>query len=242
MTPRSKETQHVKLCVYCGGKANSEDHIPSRNLVLPNERDRTRFIKVDSCIKCNRGFSKDEEFFRNYITSFSQEHSDKASILFNTSIKRSIERRPAIGRAFLRNMSLTNIYTPSGLYLGKRTKIELRENDLSRIFNVMDKYIKGLASFIFRLPVPQNHIIRHSWTDENDPCFQEKKLQDVLAWNKENFETFIYGYARVPDSFQSIWVCIFFKTAFFISFIYPEDSHAAKIIPKNIICFRPKPF
>lgn len=230
-----------KTCVYCGQPADSEDHIPSLNLFVPAMRRKAKFTKVYSCRKCNGGFSMDEEFFRNFIVTLAEEHSDEATRLFNSKVRRSIEKRPALGKILLRNMSLVDVITDAGIFVGKRTKIEAPESDRSRIFNVMDKYVKGLISTKFGSRLPGHYIIRHVWTDESLPILNNNEFRETIAWNKGNFDTFIFGFARIPDSFQSIWVFIFFKKIFFLSFVIPGDSPMSKIVTKNIVRVKPNP-
>lgn len=56
-------SKSTTVCVYCGSKNNlTKDHIPPKSLFakpLPGD-----LITVPSCRRCNRGASKDDEYFR----------------------------------------------------------------------------------------------------------------------------------------------------------------------------------
>jgi hypothetical protein len=234
-----------KLCAYqlenCNYLADTRDHIPSLSLINPDDRSKAKFIIVDSCSVCNHSFSKDEEFFRNMVATFAAERSEVANKLLNSKVRRSIEKRPAVGHSLLKYMKLVNVFTHSGIFVGKRTKIEVPKEDLSRIFNVMNKYVKGLAATEFGLPLPADYIIRHSWTDEFDPQFKNEEVMKTIKWNNDNGETFIFGFTRLPNSFESIWVFIFYKKIIFLSAILKADSDRAKLWPQNSIRVRPNP-
>ena len=54
-------------CIYCGGPAETRDHVPSRCLL---ERPYPENLPVvASCARCNQGFSKDEEYLVCLIES-----------------------------------------------------------------------------------------------------------------------------------------------------------------------------
>lgn len=202
---RKNKNKGTRICVYCGKKADSDDHIPSKNLFTSESIIKARFQKVDSCVPCNRGFSKDDEFFRNYLVTFSQEDSENAAQIFNSKFRRSLERRPAIARGLLNNMSLVNLFTPSGIFIGQKTKIAISKIELSRMSNVMNKYIKGLVSVHFNSRLPEDFVIRHRWINDSDPIFENEIFTKGMDyWNRDNLDTYAYGYRRVPNTYSSI--------------------------------------
>lgn len=232
---------HPRLvCIYCGNTADTEDHIPSKNLFLTKHRQKVKFSKVPACRVCNVGFSKDEEFLRNFFTTLGNEESDRAAELFNTKVKSSIEQRPALGRSILRNMTLVDIFTPAGIYIGKRTKIQITQVVLDRIFAVMNKYVSGLSYVHLGSVLPKNFIIRHAWTDIENPVFKEQKLIGNILWNTSNSPTFIYGFAKIPETSQTVWIIEFFQKILFLSFAFPDSSQMAKIATENLYSVKPK--
>jgi len=83
-------------CIYCGSTTNlSKDHIPPKCLFpspAPNN-----LITVPSCVRCNKSYSKDEEYFRIQISSLAgTEHHPDAHTLFTTKIIRGLERGPKL--------------------------------------------------------------------------------------------------------------------------------------------------
>ena len=61
-------------CVYCNCLMEEEtrDHVPSKCLF---PKGTPGLVTVPSCKECNKGFAKDEEYFRQMVT-FALESSD----------------------------------------------------------------------------------------------------------------------------------------------------------------------
>ena len=90
-------------CVYCGDKANTREHCPSRTFL--NKPYPTDLPTVPACKKCNNGFSADERYTSSYIT-YLWEYYEKGNIDIFTSNDEDISeiadaRRAAEG--FIRN-------------------------------------------------------------------------------------------------------------------------------------------
>ena len=210
-------------CVYClEYKEITRDHAISKCL-FPEKYEKTNPIIVSSCEKCNKGFSKDEEYFRLFLGNFSMEHSKEANSLFNTKIKRSIERRPQIGHKAMSNMELVDYYTKRGIYLGKKTKVNLPDKDWSRYHNVLDKYIKGLFYHEFNVPISSNYRMKHILGEKSDAHLSI--IKHLNNWNRDNEEVFVYAYSNVPDSYSSIWLSIYYNTIFFITFVFTNEDY-----------------
>ncbi|MGB2762131.1 MAG: hypothetical protein WBC21_01165 [Minisyncoccales bacterium] len=208
-----------KNCIYCGKPAEDEDHIPSRNLykgIIKNINP----IKVPSCRNCNNSFSKDEVYFRDLISSLRYEQSITATCLFDSVIKRSIIKKPGLAKKMFNQMSLVNFYSKGGIYLGRKTAIKI---DHKRVFNVLDKYIKGLFYHHFGQAILNDWIISHHWLT---PQF-EKRVIDILKklkWKRVQKNVFVYGYNFVPNTYQSIWCLVFFGQPIFYSLVLDNET------------------
>ena len=210
-------------CAYCREeKGATRDHVISRAL-FPEKYDTTNPIIVPSCRECNNGFSIDEEYFRQFLNIFSMEHSKESEDIFNTKIRRSIERRPKIGHKAMSKMELVNLYTKGGIYLGKKTKVRISDKDWIRYYNVLDKYIKGLFFHEFNMPMPADFKIKHILGDKDKLLL--KITSYVNKWNRENKEVFAYAYNSIPDSYNSIWITVYYNAIVFISFAIAEEEY-----------------
>lgn len=226
-----KLEKNIDKCIYCGEeKEITRDHVVSRNL-FPKSYKKTNPVIVPSCIDCNKSFSLDEEYFRQFICGLALEHSQYANNLFFSKIKRSIQRRPQIGYKAWNQMKLVDFYSKGGIYLGKRTAIHISKDDRERHFAVLDKYIKGLFYYEFETVLPEEYKIRHSWG-------KKELLKNInkwnLKWNLDNEEIFAYGYSVVPNTYTSIWMTVFYDSVFFISHIVTQENLKYFARQKNI--------
>jgi len=204
-------------CVYCKtSDANTDDHAPSKNLF--HDTSVVSFITVPACKICNAGFSKDEEFFRNFVCNLGLENSTNAQKLFTSKITRSIQRKPRLAESMFQKMQLVDVYTPGGIYLGKRTKISVDSNDHSRIDNIITKYTKAYFFKHFNIPIPDNFDLRIVWPQQNRVLDILKKIKCVGRAS----DVFSYGYGRVPKSFNSTWLFVFFDKVPFLVFVIDE--------------------
>ncbi len=224
MTTQS-EQNFEKQCAYCRKEVEeiTKDHVISKCL-FPDEYEKINMVIAPCCVECNRGFSKDEEYFRQFLCYFSVEYSKEANTLFHTKIKRSIERRPQFGYKAMSKMELINLYTKNGVYLGKKTKIKITDEDWDRYFNVLDKFIKGLFFNEFKKPIPSNYKIKHVPGE----CTNKEHLNIVKhmnKWNLDNKKVVSFGVNFIPNTLESIWITIFFNSIFFISFVVSENNY-----------------
>ncbi len=52
-------------CIYCGDKATTREHVPSKTLLA--EPYPTNLPTIPACFNCNNGFSFDEQYFSYYL-------------------------------------------------------------------------------------------------------------------------------------------------------------------------------
>lgn len=128
-----------ELCIYCGKKSNSRDHIPSKNL-FPFVQN-LKLITVPACIECNNGYSADEVFFRDQIVALTSGKSITAEYMLDTKIKRSIRRKPALALEMFSRMSLVDHYS-GGIYLGKKTAVQMTDVVWERLHRILTKILR----------------------------------------------------------------------------------------------------
>lgn len=207
-----------KECIYCGNVADTKDHIPSKGLFTRIKG--LQLITVPSCSACNKKYSLDEVFFRDHMSAFTAGRSLSSDQLFNTKIRRSILRRPALAHEMFNKMSKIEHYTDSGVYLGEKTAIKMSEDDWDRIFNILTKNIKGLFYHHFQDRIPDNFVIRHFQMSGEEVVEKHSQLLPTLKWEIPDFDyVFRYGYSKVPNMIDSIWLTDYFKNAGFMSFV-----------------------
>ncbi len=215
----------MPICIYCGKQISEDlvegDHIPSKAL-FPKGKSIENPCKVSSCSECNRGFSKDEEYFRNFLLNVSQSESFVANQLFHTKFKRSIQRRPQIGVKDLEKMELVNLYTAQDIYVGKRTVINISQDDWNRYFRVVNKYVKGLYYFNTQTRLQdKKYEVRSFLLNPSQIC---SEILATFDWNTDNDTVFVYGTSFVKNVKQAIFVFIFYETVPFISFVASKED------------------
>lgn len=205
---------NVNICIFCKKTADTKEHIPAKHFFkgVPDKN----LITVPSCNSCNKGFQKDEVFFRQFWVSMLMDSSKDAKQLMNSEIVRSIKRAPALGYQMFSQMQLINAYTKSGIYVGKKTMYRLSDLDKTRISTVVIKIVKGLFFNEFKQVLPEDWEIKIVWiTPQSEKNLKLVELAKTLKWNVIKEDTFAYGVNCVPNTFQSIWIIDFFKTPLF---------------------------
>lgn len=206
---------NFRKCIYCNKEiADTIDEVPSRGL-FPNPK-IVQFIKIPACKNCNKGFSLDEEFFRNFVCGVGYEHSDNAKLLLSTKIKRSIIRRPKLAWSLLEKMFPINLYAENGVFIGLKTGICLNKQDGDRISSVLTKYIKGLFYYHFHKRLTDDHEVKIFHLKEKDILSLIKNIQ-INRVGKFS-DVFSYGYAHAPNTQISIWLLMFFEKFPFLAF------------------------
>lgn len=121
----------INGCIYCGGVAETRDHVPSR--ILIDRPYPENLPVVGSCKSCNQGFSLDEEYLVCLIES---------TIAGTTNPDKL--RRPAVGRIMRNSPALQARIQGARREYEDRVEFAVEEE---RIQNVMLKLARGHAAF-----------------------------------------------------------------------------------------------
>ena len=81
------------VCTYCGAYPDNRDHVPSKVLLETPYPDNLPV--VESCIVCNEGFSKDEEYLACFIECVKKGTTDYDET-FRLKVAKTLEARPLI--------------------------------------------------------------------------------------------------------------------------------------------------
>ncbi|PCJ90420.1 MAG: hypothetical protein COA46_11475 [Porticoccaceae bacterium] len=160
----------INGCIYCGGIAETRDHVPSRVLLDPPYPENLPVI--GACQKCNQGFSKDEQYLVCLIESVLAGSTDPDKI-----------RRQSVARAMKRAPALRSRIESAKKNVNDRTVFEVDED---RVKNVMLKLAKGHAAF--ELSQPCYNEPDHFWcgalealTEEDRDAFDAAHIQQLLG-------------------------------------------------------------
>ena len=65
MKNSNQQPEIEKVCIYCGSTENlTDEHIPPKNIFPKPRPNNIQLVTVPACKECNRGYSKDDEYFR----------------------------------------------------------------------------------------------------------------------------------------------------------------------------------
>ncbi len=123
-------------CIYCGGRADTRDHVPSKCLL--EHPYPTNLYVVGCCDSCNQSFSQDEEYFVCLIESVLCGSTDPEKI-----------QRPSVANILRKSPALKKRIDDS------RKEVDgliLYEPEIGRIRNVMLKLARGHAAFELSQP------------------------------------------------------------------------------------------
>lgn len=157
-------------CIYCGGPADTREHVPSRCML---DRPYPENLPVvSSCAKCNRGFSKDEQYLVCLLES-AQCGSTDPNKLKRTSVARILQNTPALRTRLEKAKSETD------------GKVQFAV-ERHRVANIMLKLARGHA--VFDLSQPCRAEPDHFWcgqledlpTDVRD-AFDAAHVQNALG-------------------------------------------------------------
>lgn len=203
-----------KNCIFCGKIADTREHIPAKQFFKGTPA--KSLITVPSCKTCNKGFQKDEDFFRQFYVSMIMDKSPEAKTLFMNEISRAILRSPALAHQMFSQMKLIDAYTTSRIYLGKKTMYRVSDLDKDRIDRIVKKIIQGLFFNRFGVLLPKDWIIKIIWiTPKVEKDLKLQELAKTLIWDVIKEDGFAYGIQYVPETYQSVWILDFFKVPLF---------------------------
>ena len=147
----------INGCIYCGGPADTRDHVPSRILLDPPYPENLPV--VGACKTCNQGFSKDEQYLVCLLEAALAGSTDPGEIR-RASVARAMKRSPAL-RARIESAKTTwhnrTVFVP--------------EED--RIKNVMLKLARGHAAFELSQPCTQEP--DHYWCGALESLSEEQR-------------------------------------------------------------------
>lgn len=164
------DSRLINGCIYCGGLAETRDHVPSWILLEPPYPENLPV--VGCCEQCNQGFSKDEEYVVCLLEAALAGSADPKGI-----------RRPSVARALQRSPALQARIEASKRQVDGLTEF-VPETD--RVMNVMLKLARGHAAY--ELSQPCREAPDHFWcgplasmSDQMRESFDAAHLQQLFG-------------------------------------------------------------
>lgn len=191
------------LCVYCGSPATTRDHVPPRLLL---ERPFPANLRtVPSCLDCNRGPSKDEEYFLALIAQVSLSPYIAAKLQPGGSIDRAFNRSPALEERFL-----------EALGIDEETGKPFIRPDYSRVDRVVTKIAVGLFALRYGwapslYEVGPAHLVPYELRDDRPNQYFIAAFTERFRsrrWRTVQPGVFSYIFVRDPMHFGTVWCMV----------------------------------
>ena len=223
-------------CVYCGKHGLRDwDHVPPQNL-FPKHTEG--LIKVPSCLKCNSGASKDDEYFRQVLVLRHDISEDPAAKELYPKVLRSLRhpKKKGMLRSLLRTMTPVEMVSPAGLYLGRTGRFEM---DPYRLTRVAERIARGLLWHHHKVRLPDSHKVQAFLWDAV-PEANRENLKPTLAIfgsvpDRKIGDGSVFRYRYLidqdEDACASVWLLIFFGRVGFVAWIgrKPEAAGSAGV-------------
>lgn len=129
------------ICYLCGDEATTRDHIPPKGIFprpLPNN-----LVTVPACAQCNNEAAGDDEYFRTTMSMLGYPGTVAARVWTERVVGSQFLRRPALRNALSSSLSLVEVRSPEGLYLGQAHQVKVLAK---RVNSVVERILRGLYS------------------------------------------------------------------------------------------------
>jgi hypothetical protein len=233
MAPEEQPANPARLCVYCGVRPSTRrgDHIPPSCLfaVRPDPP-----IIIPSCEDCNRGRSKEDEYFRLTITSRADVADHPEAPTLSEAVVRGLARPQARGflQAVCQNIGLAELRSPNGLYL---EDVGVMNVDLRRLDAVAARIVRGLFYHEAGMPlapasvveVAQESGLRGISAAEREQLVQLLGVLLAQPEHKIGNDVFSYWYLWEGRGEVSLWLLRFYQRVWFMGVTRPAEPDAA---------------
>jgi len=194
-----------KKCAYCGGEANTDDHVIPKNLYPKSIRNQNvQLLTVPSCKKCNEGFSDDEEHFRNILV-FGGHNNEIVNELYHDKVYPSFSERKSMRHFWQLVDSMEEIDTSSGK---KHIIFPIKDIKFER---VLRKIFRGLGYKHFRCCLSKEHIKVGVFQYQMPEFLKKEKWYNCVP---EVF-SYIFYIFLVDDGLFSCWLFKFFESRYY---------------------------
>ena len=223
-------------CIYCGttGKL-TKDHVPPKNL-FPTPRP-SDLITVPACVRCNKSFEFDDEYFRIAVVVPADPERDPiaARLWAEKVVRGTLRRSPALKSTIIRSLVRLDVTTPAGIYLGTTPTVRL---DRKRLDRVARRIVTALHWHHYsRVPRPGVEFTVTMGLDPKRPGVAERVAVDLLGgrpWAIVGGGAFRYAHGQVPDNPDwGAWLLVFHSTVFCLAMLSGDEqgSHELHIGP-----------
>ena len=189
-----------RTCVFCGGVATTDDHVPAKNLFIPP---RPRQITVPACENCNGGMSALEDEFRVFVSAKSGPDTPESIELWKKGGLRSVRSNSRLRRELVSGMKLW-VRDPYGQF-GQTYKWPRENHD-----RVVEKITRGLYYHHFHEILKTTDVLEITFLNSLNEDLK-KTVLTMQHGNIGGIHRFAYAFGRTPEEPKlSLWIYQFY--------------------------------
>jgi len=186
-------------CAFCGEAPGTRDHVPSKTLLddpLPEN-----LGIVESCAKCNQGFSLDEEYLACFLECVLVGSTSLTDVK-RPKVKRALEHNPKLAAQIQASTTIAEdgacLWMPSA----------------NRVQNVVLKLARGHAAFelsLIQIDEPSEVIFRPllAFSVEEREVFERAGAGEIRGWPEINSRAFLRAVGAEPYADSSgPWIVV----------------------------------
>jgi len=218
--------QYSKKCCYICGKfgANSKDHVPPQGIYLKELKNiGNDLMTVPAHSQCNGGFSKDDEYFRFFLSIPSYWTNETARKLWKSKVISGLHKLEAtiFRKSLLSLMEPVEIKTKSGIILGKSEQIKI---DAERIDRIIERIVRGIYYYETKTIMPLTNQFQINFIEPKDNFLRNNSL---FGFKEKIFggDTFKFWWKKFDEpTSTSAFSLSFFNSVEFLVFSFDEKD------------------
>ena len=190
----------------------TNDHVPPEQM-FPDPKP-SDLITVPACSGCNKGFQKNEDYFRG-LFGLTGAPIKQAEPEFWAKIGRGLQRSLAFNKTIADSLQSGTVVNTNGEKVGRRIKVE---GNWHRVVNLIAKCVRGL--YFFERSVALSPSIEIECPQYGDGPIDLKTLYSLTHHGKRGWPgVFEYRYRVAPDDpAASAWILTFYWTCVYTAF------------------------
>ena len=202
-----------KQCVYCAVKSGTtSDHVPPEQM-FPDPKP-SNLITVPACSGCNKGFQRDEDYFRSLFGIIGAP-TEQDEPEFWAKVGRGLQRSPALQKTITDSLRSGTMVNPDAEEVGQWTEIE---DNWYRVVALIGKCVRGLYFFEMSRALPP--AVEIECPQRGDGPIDLGSLYSLTRHGKRRWPgIFEYRYrVAADDPTASAWILTFYWTFVYTAF------------------------
>lgn len=201
-----KQRKDKGECFICGKKATTRDNIPPA-CIFPYPAP-TDLVRVPACKQHNEGSSKDDEYFRFFVSANALGSNQAHEIIRDRIIEKAKSKPKLLNSIIKSAYKQIEIRTPAGIILGYRPGFKY---DRKRIYIIFNKIVRGLFYHHFKKRLLNEYEVGEFLTLYSIPNTLKEHLKTIPLYETKDIA---FGYKFLVNENninESVWFFRFYN-------------------------------